>query len=173
MYKSLGMVAGILLFPFLTAQTAEDKQKRADTGGMPDLVSGLNATEGCIGVKTARFSDGKNAIFAWFENKEAVLRWYYSDMHQQTMKSFGNDNFRKPLEHLHDHKGPIMVIASITMAKENKIEGSPMPISQIAIELYEPLPGGAFINDRLGPAALKVEGMADYSKRESAATESE
>src|SRR5436190_9940646 len=51
----------------------------------PDLVAGLKATQGCLGVETARTSSGKNVIFAWFEDKKAALRWYTSKMHMQVM----------------------------------------------------------------------------------------
>ena len=32
-------------------------------------------------METAQTVSGKQVIFAWFESKEAVLRWYYSGMH--------------------------------------------------------------------------------------------
>src|SRR5215471_6937399 len=57
-------------------------------GGFPDLVGGLKATPGVLGVDTARTSSGKMVIFAWFENKKAVLNWYYSDMHQALVKKY-------------------------------------------------------------------------------------
>src|SRR5262245_24256612 len=53
--------------------------------GMPDLVAGLKATPGCLGVELARTQSGKQAIFAWFENKQAALKWYYSTTHQTAM----------------------------------------------------------------------------------------
>jgi hypothetical protein len=34
-----------------------------------------------------------------------------------------------------------------------------MPISQIAIELYKPLPGGLFLGGRFAPDGVKVDGM--------------
>lgn len=168
MKRTVAIVAGLAALPFLIAQTAEQQRaQQSGLNGMPDLVGGLNASEGCIGTKTARFSDGKSAIFAWFEDKEAALRWYNSDMHQGMMRGFTeNDDqkFRKPMQHLDDHKGPIMVIASITFDPQNKVKGARMPISQIAIELYSPLPGGAYINDRVSPKELTIKGMADYSE---------
>src|SRR5690242_18679538 len=54
----------------------------------PDLVGGLKETPGCLGVETARTASGKACIFAWFEDKKALLGWYYSKMHQDAMKSF-------------------------------------------------------------------------------------
>ena len=122
----------------------------------PDLAGGIRSTPGCLGVETAQTSGGKLVIFAWFEDKAAVLRWYNSPMHQQVMKMVSPPN-RAPLEGIADNSGPILTIASVTPAEPTK--DSPIPFSQIAIELYQPLPGGAFLNGRFAPASLKVPGM--------------
>ena len=134
--------------------------------GLPDLVSGLRAVPGCLGVETARTASGKNVIFAWFEDKKAVLRWYYSDMHQGAMKMLLAD--RKPdppLQGVPDDIGPVLVIASLTMSDRSQLEGVSMPISQISIELYKPVTGGIFLGSRFAPASLKVPGMRDYTPR--------
>ncbi len=137
--------------------------------GFPDLVSGLKGVPGCLGVETARTASGKNVIFAWFEDKPAVLRWYYSDMHQHAMKMLLAD--RKPdppLQGVPDDVGPVLVIASITMSDKPQIEGVSMPISQISIELYKPITGGIFLGSRFAPATLNVPGIKDYTpKKES------
>jgi len=65
-------------------------------GGFPDLVGALKATPGCLGVETARTSSGKQVIFAWFENKKAVLNWYYSDTHRSVQKMFAPGSRRWP-----------------------------------------------------------------------------
>jgi len=134
--------------------------------GLPDLVSGLRAVPGCLGVETARTASGKSVIFAWFEDKKAVLRWYYSDMHQGAMKMLLAD--RKPdppLQGVPDDIGPVLVIASLTMSDRPQLEGVSMPISQISIELYKPVTGGIFLGSRFAPASLKVPGMRDYTPR--------
>ena len=125
--------------------------------GFPDLVSGLKATPGCLGVETARTSSGKQVIFAWFENKTAVLNWYYSDMHQTTMRMFGNPPARTPMPDVPDDGTPIMAIASLTMAPPGG-EGS-MPFSQLAIELYRPLPGGIALGGRFAPSGVTIPGL--------------
>jgi hypothetical protein len=56
--------------------------------GLPDLVGGLKTIAGCIAVETAIIVRGKEVIFAWFEDRQAVLRWYHSGMHQEILKSF-------------------------------------------------------------------------------------
>ena len=137
--------------------------------GFPDLVGGLKATRGCLGVELARTQGGKNLIFAWFEDKKAVLRWYYSETHQQVMDQFvGEDEegeSHKPLEGLDSDFGPIMVIASITMADKPSFEGLTPPVSQIAIELYTPIKGGLFLGGRFAPEAVKVDRMEDYTPK--------
>jgi hypothetical protein len=50
------------------------KPSKPTKGGFPDLVAGLKATSGCLGVETAQSSSGKNVIFAWFEDKKAAIR---------------------------------------------------------------------------------------------------
>ena len=135
-------------------------------GGLPDLIGGLKQVEGCLGIETARTRAGKQLIFAWFEDKAAVLRWYYSETHLGVIDFVvGGDEYAgtKPLAHIGDDTGPIMVVASITPSDKPAFEGFDMPISQIAIELYEPLPGGAFIGGRFAPKEAKVAHMKDLT----------
>lgn len=148
---------------------AQNPAKEAKKGGLgfPDLVAGLKATPGCLGVETARTSSGKSVIFAWFENKQAVLNWYKSDVHQQVMKKFFPDEtYPKPLKHVADDVGPIMVVASVTPTDKPKIQGLPVPISQIAIELYSPLPAGAAVGGRFAPSTFKVPHLREYNPQE-------
>jgi hypothetical protein len=129
----------------------------------PDLVGPLKATPGCLGVETARTASGKMVIFAWFEDKKAALRWYNSEMHQQLVKMAGPpDPGHVPLAGIADDSGPILAIASLTLSNQPP-KGSPLPVSQIAIELYQPLPGGIFVGGRFAPNSVKVPGMRDFS----------
>jgi hypothetical protein len=132
------------------------QQRGAGDLGFPDVVAGLKATPGCLGVETARTPGGKNVVFAWFENKEAALKWYYSDMHQGAMNKFFPGERRKPLAFI-EGDGPILTIASVTVADKPGVGGH--PISQIAIELYRPLSGGIAFGGRFAPEALKVPHM--------------
>ena len=144
------------------------QQGAGPPGGMPDLIGGLQQVEGCLGVDAARTGDGKQLVFAWFEDKAAVLRWYYGETHMGIIDLVAGDDglaATKPLEHVSDDAGPIMVIASITMAEKPAFQGFDMPISQIAIELYEALPGGAFLGSRFAPAEVKVEHMKDLTPK--------
>ena len=151
------MVLGGLFAPSLVAQAPAGAQ--GQNQGFPDLVSALNATPGCLGVETARTGSGKNVIFAWFENKKAVLAWYYSDTHQAVMKRFmpGTKRPGPPLADVPDDSGPIMVVASLT-PNEKPTQENPQPFTQIAIEIYQPLGGGLAIGGRFAPEKMKVPG---------------
>ena len=163
------IILAVIIFasPLFTVVAQEKPQERkAPIAGLPDLVGGLKATPGCIGVETARTSSGKNVIFAWFEDKTAVLRWYYNEMHQGVLKSFVKDyKPHKPLEAVPDDVGPIMAVASLTMADKSHFEGVSLPISQISIELYKPVTGGIFLGHRFAPDSLKIPGMRDLTPR--------
>ena len=131
--------------------------------GMPDLVAMLKATPGCLGVDAARTLSGKNVIFAWFENKKAVLNWYYSEGHQHLIKTLasGGNPGRTPLADIADDSGPILTIASLTISDKPQVGGVQLPVSQIAIELYAPLPGGLAAGGRFAPSTVKVKGLVE------------
>lgn len=99
-------------------------------------------------------------IFAWFEDRAAGLRWYYGEMHRGVQDTFFPDRPRHvPLEGVPDDVGPIMAIASITIADSAHFAETSVAISQIAIELYQPLPGGVFLAGPFAPDSVKVGGM--------------
>ncbi len=157
------VVVAVLVAAFgglIANATASQEQRRQNPlEGFPDLVSGLRATEGCIGVETARTESGKSLIFAWFENKEACIRWFYSDMHQAALATFfpeeaEEDHDHEPREEIPDEVGPILAIASMTVAADP--QPGEFPFSQIAIELYTPLRGGLAVGGRFAPKGLIV-----------------
>ena len=165
MLRQASVLATCLVLFFSLGVVAQGEQQDRPEG-FPDLAGGLQTIEGCLGVETAMTVSGKQVIFAWFENKQAVLRWYYSDMHQGTQRAFFPDQeFGMPLAGVPDDIGPIMAVASITMADESHFERTGLPISQIAIELYSPLMGGIFLGGRFAPDGLKVPNMKDYTPR--------
>ena len=128
---------------------------------LPKIIA---ATPGCLGVETAMTESGKMVIFAWFENKKAALAWYYSDTHQMLVK-MGSGGApprpRGPMADVPDDGRPIMAIASVVLARPQ--DGIPQkglpPVSQIAIELYAPLPGGLAAGGRFAPASVNVPGL--------------
>jgi hypothetical protein len=147
----LGVLAG-------TCRAAEPPAKeQAKDLGFPDLVAALKATPGCLGVETAQTASGKSVIFAWFEDKKAALKWYYSDTHRELRNRFFPDakRARKPLADVPDDSGPIMAIASVTLTDKPSKE-NPLPYKQIAIELYQPLGGGLSIGGRFAPDKMKL-----------------
>ena len=135
--------------------------------GMPDLIGALKATPGVLGVDAAQTLSGKQAIFAWFENKKAVLAWYYSDTHQKLMLQFsgGFKLAEKPLADVPDDGRPILAIASLKMAPnaaEPKDAGElRTSVTQISIELYAPLPGGIAVGGRFAPSTVPVPGLVE------------
>ena len=132
--------------------------------GMPDLVGALKATPGVLGVDAGQMLSGKQVIFAWFENKEAVMNWYNSDVHRKLMNGFSSGGRRPdgPLAGIKDDSGPILTIASITMDPAAMKSGDYKSATrQIAIELYAPLPGGLAAGGRFAPSSMKVPGLIE------------
>ena len=136
---------------------------QAPPAPFPHVVGALRATPDCLGVETAQTSDGKQVIFAWFENKKALVDWYYGDVHQKAMKTvFPNLTFdRQPLPDLAEDSGPILAIVSVKFVDTPRPDATSMPISSIGIELYGPLPGGVAVGGRFAPEALKVRGLRE------------
>jgi hypothetical protein len=132
--------------------------------GTPDLIAGLKATPGVLGVELAQTMSGKNVIFAWFENKSAVLKWYYSETHQAAMLQFGASQRRAhgPLADVPDDGRPILAIASVTLKGAPPTSAADLKtVPQIAIELYAPLPGGLAAGGRFAPSTVNVPGMIE------------
>lgn len=133
---------------------------------LPKVVEALKATSGCLGVETAQTSSNKLVIFAWFEDKESVLKWYHSEFHRGLQDSYFKDRTpREPLEGVSDGAGAILAVASLTLARHADFADTSLPISQISIELYAPLTGGLFLGGRFAPEGVKVRGMRDYTPR--------
>jgi hypothetical protein len=146
-----------------TAQTAILAQAPQGAPANLDLVGALKATPGVLGVEAARTQSGKQVLFAWFANKKAALDWFYSDAHQSMMRTFmsGVSTGRQPLADVPDDGRPILAIASLTYTDAPSASTSRLPVSQIAIELYAPLPGGLSAGGRFAPAGVNVPGMLE------------
>src|SRR6266508_2945262 len=152
------VLAAVLFAPSFISGQGRGAQPPA--GGFPDLVGALKATSGVVGVETARTSSGKQVIFAWFENKKAALTWYYSDTHMKLVKGFApGAPPRTPMADVPDDGQPVLAIASLTLTGPPTGDVAALPVSQIAIELYRPLPGGLAAGGRFAPEALKVPGL--------------
>ncbi len=128
----------------------------------PDLAAGLKATPGCLDVKATMLDNGRMAtIFAWFENKAALNAWYKSPMHQDAMKKFfpHMPGHAEAISAFKDEKSPLLVVATVTPSDKPMLAGSPLAVSQIAIEVYTPVPGGLAFGGGFGPESLKVPGL--------------
>ena len=156
-------LAVVVFSPGALVVLAQSPPPPGPPGGFPDLIGMLKATPGVLGVDAAQTMSGKQVIFAWFENKKAALNWYYSEGHQKLTKTFasGSNAGRKPMADVPDDGNPILAIASITLSKEPQVSGVQLPVSQIAIELYAPLPGGLAAGGRFAPSTVKVKGLVE------------
>ena len=156
---ALALVLGGLVFtPALLAQQAVTVPPLS---AFPDLIGGLQNTPGCLGVETARTATGKQVIFAWFANKKAVMNWYYSDAHVAAMRLTGSAPSSHPMAGVPDDDAPVLAVASVTLATSPTDTTNPMALTQIAIELYRPLPGGIAVGGRFAPTSMKVPGLVD------------
>jgi hypothetical protein len=133
------------------------------SAGFPNVVDALRTTPGCLGVETGQTSGGKQVIFAWFEDKKALVGWYHSDVHQRAMKTvFPDQTFdRQPLPDLPEDSGPILAIVSVKFDTAPGPDARSRRMSSIGIELYGPLPGGVAVGGRFAPAAIKVRGLRE------------
>src|ERR1700694_3833765 len=52
-----------------------------EPGYREQLVKTFLASPGALGIETGRTTKGRLVIFAWFENKKALVDWYKSDFH--------------------------------------------------------------------------------------------
>jgi hypothetical protein len=153
------LLAGFIFAPGVVAFA------QAPQNPLMNLPKLIQATPGCLGVETAQTSSGKMVIFAWFENKKAALAWYYSQTHQMLVKMGGGGapRPRGPMADVPDDGRPIMAIASVMLSRPQ--DGIPQtglpPVSQIAIELYAPLPGGLAAGGRFAPATVNVPGLLE------------
>ena len=135
--------------------------------GQPEFAKALaeaaKASPGCLGIQTGRTANGTNVIFAWFENKQALVTWYKSDFHQWAMKTaFPNQSFnREPLPDVADNSGQILALVTLKLA-DTPLEGSPIPIETIGIELYTPLPDGVGVGGRFAPQSIRIPGFRQF-----------
>jgi hypothetical protein len=154
------VVAAIVYAPVLLVNV----RAQSPPAGAPDLVGLLRAAPGVLGVDAGRMASGKQVIFAWFENKQAVLKWYYSDAHRALMLQFGGGAQRPagPLADVPDDGKPVLAIASVTLTGAPPASAVDLAsVPQIAIELYAPLPGGLAVGGRFAPSSVHVPGLME------------
>jgi quinol monooxygenase YgiN len=155
-------IAAALAVAFCGAGVAP-AHAQAQQQGFAAIIDAARAHPGCLGVDTGRTASGKQVIFAWFENKAALVAWYKSDAHQRAMKvAFPDRTFeREPLPDTPDNSGQILAIVSLKLRDVPRSEGAPLPIDTIGIELYTPLPGGVAVGGRFAPQAIRVPALRE------------
>jgi hypothetical protein len=121
-----------------------------------ELIKALKETPGCLGVESGQTASGKSVIFAFFENKKALMKWYYSPTHRQLVDMLGSDydGKRRPLQGVPDDV-PIMAVASIKFGGKPASDKLKLPVSQISIEVYTPLTKGLTIGGGFSPDAFR------------------
>jgi hypothetical protein len=160
------VAAAVLSFAIATPAlfAARAQAPQAARAEAPDLIGLLKATPGVLGVDAGQMMGGKLVIFAWFENKQALLGWYYSDAHKALMMQFTGQKpgARKPMADVPDDGRPILAIASLTLAGPPPTSAADLPSArQIAIELYAPLPGGLATGGRFAPSSVRAPGLIE------------
>lgn len=117
------------------------------------MIQAIQETEGCLEVTTGRLSSNRDAIFAFFKDRQAALRWYHHPMHQHLRGMMGDAPVGEAFEPLKDvpEGVPVLTVASISFAGEPAMPGSQIPFSSISIELYVPVNGGLRINGGFAP----------------------
>ena len=155
------VIIGSAILALFCAPAAPVRAQRAP-GGFPSVIKAVREAPGCLGVETGQMANGRRVIFAWFQDKKALIDWYHSDVHQRAMHTvFPNQKFeREPLPDLAEDSGPILAIVSVKFAEE-PAPGATAKIASIGIELYGPLPGGVAVGGRFAPEALKVKGLRE------------
>ena len=149
---------GIRVRPAILAAQAQGGVTAGGRRGFPTCRRAQGGA-GVIGVETARTSSRKQVIFAWFRQEGGSRA--HSDTHRSLQKGFAPGSpARTPMADVPDDGTPIMAIASLTLAGTPSPE-NPFPVSQIAIELYKPLPGGLAAGGRFSPSTMKVPGLVD------------
>jgi heme-degrading monooxygenase HmoA len=121
------------------------------------MLKALQESPGCLGVETARTSSGKQVVFAFFENKKAVLKWYYSPTHRELIEMLGTkyDGKRAPLKGVPDDV-PVMAVAALSFGGKAASPNLGIPVSQISIEIFTPATGGLTIGGGFTPDAFRA-----------------
>ena len=147
------------------AATPTPAPAQAPQAGFAALLEAARAHPGCLGIETGRTTSGKQVIFAWFENKVALVAWYKSDAHQRAMQvAFPNRTFnREPLPDTPDESGQILAVVSLQLNDGPAPDGARLAIATIGIELYTPLPGGVAVGGRFAPQAIRVPGLREIN----------
>jgi hypothetical protein len=150
------------------ASTAQEPHP-GEPGFGEQLARAVLASPGALGIETGRTVKGRLVIFAWFENKKALVDWYQSDFHTKAVKwAFPNQTFdREPLPNTPENSGQILALVTMKFADQPPpgaaTAGTPSrpAIESIGIELYTPVPGGVAVGGRFAPKSVKVPALRE------------
>jgi hypothetical protein len=153
---------------WVMSSSAQDAHP-GEPGFGEQLSKAVLASPGALGIETGRTTKGKFVIFAWFENKKALVDWYKSDFHTRAVKwTFPNQRFdREPLPDTPENSGQILALVTLKFADTSAPGAaapsamSRPPIESIGIELYTPLPGGVAVGGRFAPKSVRVPGLRE------------
>jgi hypothetical protein len=153
---------------WLSLSTAQELNP-GDPGFGEQLIKAVLASPGVLGVELGQTTKGKRVIFAWFENKKALVNWYKSDFHQRGVKwAFPNRKIdREPLPDMPENSGQILALVTLKFADKSTSNAaaagvaSRPPIESIGIELYTPLPGGVAVGGRFSPKSVRIPGLRE------------
>jgi quinol monooxygenase YgiN len=161
--QSLQQLVAVALVVVLWTVSLMSARAQAPHPRFAALLDAARAHPGCLGVDTGQTASGRQVIFAWFENKAALVSWYKSDAHQKAMKAvFPNQTFNhEPLPDTPDNSGQILAIVSLKTSASPAPSATELPVATIGIELYTPLPGGVAVGGRFAPKSIRVPGLRE------------
>jgi hypothetical protein len=165
---SRSMITASLAVAACLALSAPAPAQQPPLPGQPGfgelLIQAARQSPGCLGIETGRTTNGTLVVFAWFENKKALVDWYKSDFHQWAMMAaFPNQTFnREPVPDMPENSGQILALVTLKPAGARPTAAAPVPIEKIGIEFYTPLPDGVAVGGRFAPNAVRVPGLREF-----------
>jgi hypothetical protein len=163
---AVAVASAFFAAPF--ASPAQEVQP-GDPAYAQQLIRAVLASPGVLGVELGQTLKGKFVIFAWFENKKALVDWYWSDFHMKGVQwAFPNRAFdRQPLPDTPDDAGQILALVTLKLADAAEPRSGNAPgrraIQSIGIELYTPLPGGVAVGERFAPKSVRVPALREFT----------
>lgn len=159
--RKLSIIVAMLLVP-----TIQDVLVGQDSQNRDSMTMALEAIPGCLGVKTIKHNDAK-IMFVWFKDRDSVITWCKDNNHQMAQgvlkMADPKFEFREPLSAAPNENGPFMVIVSAHPKKDRQFGPGKFPLEYLYMELYKPVPGGLFVNQRFSPEKLKVKGLREFN----------
>ncbi|MGH2625790.1 MAG: hypothetical protein ACRDHY_03970 [Anaerolineales bacterium] len=120
-----------------------------------EIFDALRCIPGCLGVELAHSESGRHSILAWFEDKDALVRRYFSSFHKNLQRTyFPDETPGEPLAHVAYPGGPIITIASFTLAHEMDPASLMLSLKEITVDLFSPLSADTLLGTGLDSTHL-------------------